>query len=225
MSWKIIVLKSAISPRGYWVNTRPHLPLWQTLPSAWMSNKARQSDIYAESHMGGKRGQRMERKEGIYGYWCHKLRPRVLCNIEYPTETPLKLKSPKISCTHKISFIYPFVLKFCTEHDSDTALLCTEFQNDWSTETCLTGKRDFMRFAFKMHFRRISHIAQGPWGGSLLLLSWINFNLSINKLLHPIKCGMKSLTAFKDAPVEVWEWIDNSIPHFTGYMITYPNWD
>ena len=27
---------------------------------------------------------------------------------------------------------------------------------------------------------------------------------------------------FNGATVEVWQWINNVIPHFTGYVITYP---
>ena len=30
---------------------------------------------------------------------------------------------------------------------------------------------------------------------------------------------------FSGAAVEVWEWTSNLIPHFTGYVITYPCWD
>ena len=30
---------------------------------------------------------------------------------------------------------------------------------------------------------------------------------------------------FNGATVDVWEWISNFIPHFTGYVITYPCWD
>ena len=30
---------------------------------------------------------------------------------------------------------------------------------------------------------------------------------------------------FNGATVEVWEWICNSIPHFTEHVLTYPYWD
>ena len=30
---------------------------------------------------------------------------------------------------------------------------------------------------------------------------------------------------FDGSTVEVWEWISNFIPHFTGHVITYPCWD
>ena len=30
---------------------------------------------------------------------------------------------------------------------------------------------------------------------------------------------------FNGYTVEVWEWLSNFIPHFTGYVITYPYWD
>ena len=30
---------------------------------------------------------------------------------------------------------------------------------------------------------------------------------------------------FNNATVEVWEWMNNFIPDFTGHVITYPRWD
>ena len=30
---------------------------------------------------------------------------------------------------------------------------------------------------------------------------------------------------FNDTTVEVWEWINNFIPHFSGHVFTYPCWD
>ena len=30
---------------------------------------------------------------------------------------------------------------------------------------------------------------------------------------------------FNGCTIEVWEWIHNFIPHFTGHVITYPYWD
>ena len=33
------------------------------------------------------------------------------------------------------------------------------------------------------------------------------------------------LPHFKDATVQVWKWINNFIPHFTGYVLIYPCWD
>ena len=53
-------------------------------------------------------------------------------------------------------------LKFCTEHDIITTVLCTQFQNDWVNEKRVKGKRDFTRFGFKMSFGWISYIAQPP---------------------------------------------------------------
>ena len=85
----------------------------------------------------------------------------VLCNIACPSETHLKLKSHEISFVHIISFNCPISLKFCTEHGSDTAVLCAKFQLAW-----VFGKRGFARFEFKMSFGRISYIAPipaGPW--------------------------------------------------------------
>ena len=89
--------------------------------------------------------------------------PGVLCYIGYPSETHLKLKSCEISFVHNIHLNCPMGLKFCTEHGSDTAVLCAKFQTDRWTEAWVMSKRDFVRFEFKMNFGRISHIAQGPW--------------------------------------------------------------
>ena len=52
------------------------------------------------------------------------------CNIGYPSEIHLKLKSHKISFIHTIHSSCQIVSKFCTEHGSITAMLCAEFQND-----------------------------------------------------------------------------------------------
>ena len=53
----------------------------------------------------------------------------VLCNIGFPSETPLQLKLREISFVHNICLSYQFALKFCTEQSNDTAVLCTKFQN------------------------------------------------------------------------------------------------
>ena len=36
---------------------------------------------------------------------------------------------------------------------------------------------------------------------------------------------VRSETMGYNCSVEVWEWINNFIPHFTGRVITYPCWD
>ena len=56
-----------------------------------------------------------------------------LCNIGYPSETYLKLKFREMSFLNNSRFGYPIVVTFCTEHGSDTAVLCAKFQNDWTT--------------------------------------------------------------------------------------------
>ena len=47
----------------------------------------------------------------------------VLCNVRYPPETHLKLKSREISFAHNFLINYSIISKFCTEHGSDTAVL------------------------------------------------------------------------------------------------------
>ena len=58
----------------------------------------------------------------------------------------LKLKPREISFFHYIHRSYSKVLKFCTEHGSDAAVLCAKLQNDWVTAISVMGKRDFPRF-------------------------------------------------------------------------------
>ena len=36
---------------------------------------------------------------------------------------------------------------------------------------------------------------------------------------------MYAFPNIKGATIEVWEWINNFILHFTGHLITYPCWD
>ena len=49
-------------------------------------------------------------------------------------ETHRELKYHQILLAHNLFFSCPIILKFWTEHGSDTAMLCTKFQNDWGTE-------------------------------------------------------------------------------------------
>ena len=58
-----------------------------------------------------------------------------------------------------------------------------------------------------------------------LLLTWFNFNPSMNKYHMPGKVwdGITyPFPNFNGATVEVWEWINNFIPHFIMDVITYP---
>ena len=59
-----------------------------------------------------------------------------------------KLKSREILFAHNLLHSYPIILKYCTKHSSDTAVLCAKFQNDWSTVTDFM-ERVFTRFEFK----------------------------------------------------------------------------
>ena len=56
-------------------------------------------------------------------------------------------KSREISYDHNLFLSYSFVLKFCREHGSITAVLCAKFQNDTTKETNIMDERDFARFA------------------------------------------------------------------------------
>ena len=51
--------------------------------------------------------------------------------------------------------------------------------------------------------------------------SWISNNIHY-KVWDEITSPFPN---FNGATVEVWKWRSNFIPHFTGYVITYPCWD
>ena len=76
--------------------------------------------------------------------------PGVLCNVGYLSETHLKLKSHEILFAHNLLLRYAIVLKFGTEHSSDTAVFCTKFQNNWKTGTDVMDEQVLTRFEFKM---------------------------------------------------------------------------
>ena len=86
---------------------------------------------------------------------------------------PPTLKSHEILFAHNLFISYLIALKFCTEHGSDTAVLCAKFQNDW---TVVVDERDFARFEFKTSFGRISYILHSiPGSGphiSICLFNW-----------------------------------------------------
>ena len=93
---------------------------------------------------------------------CHK-ELGVLCNMRHPSKTRLGPKSREVSFAHNLSLNYPLVLKFCTEHGSRTAVLCSKFQNNRTTDTHDMDEPDFTRLGLEMSFGRISYTAQPPW--------------------------------------------------------------
>ena len=68
--------------------------------------------------------------------------PGVLHNIGYPSAMHFKLKSHEILFAHNLFHRYLIILTFCTEHDSDTAMLCTKFQNNRMIEKNVMDERD-----------------------------------------------------------------------------------
>ena len=62
-----------------------------------------------------------------------------------------------------------------------------------------------------------------------LLLTWFNFNPSMDKYNH-MPCNVWDeitypFLNFNGCTVEVQEWISNFIPHFIMDVTTYPRWD
>ena len=77
------------------------------------------------------------------------------------SETRFRYKSPRISSFHNVSSWSFF--RFCTEHGSITAVLCTKFKNDFTTAKYVVNKREFAKFEFKMSFGRIHYTAIICW--------------------------------------------------------------
>ena len=63
-------------------------------------------------------------------------------------------------------------------------------------------------------------VPRGPFYWMTLIPSWIN-NYIHYKVWDEITYPFPNLIG---ATVEVWEWISNFTPHFTGHVITYPSW-
>ena len=54
-----------------------------------------------------------------------------------------KLKPCQNSFGHNFSLSYTIVLKFCTEHGIDNAVLCTKCQNKWTDDNGVMDEGDF----------------------------------------------------------------------------------
>ena len=61
-----------------------------------------------------------------------------------------KLVSREMLFAQDVFLNCQIVLKFCTEHDGDTVVLCAKFQNDLTTEMDAMDERDFVWSEFKM---------------------------------------------------------------------------
>ena len=70
-------------------------------------------------------------------------------------------------------------------------------------------------------------ISFSAWGALLLIYgftlipAWISTHVP-SKVCYGITYQFSN---FNGVTVEVWEWISNFIPHFTGHVITHPCWD
>ena len=65
------------------------------------------------------------------------------------SESHIKPISHKISCASDWYLFCPIILKFRTEHGSETPMYCSKFQHDWVNETNVMNERVFERLGFK----------------------------------------------------------------------------
>ena len=129
----------------------------------------------------------------------------------------LKLKRGEMLSPHIWFCRYPIILKVCTEHDNVIAMVCAKFQFNLMTESDIMDKWDFKTFEIKMRFSWISYITTTPD----TIAAWIS-NYIHYKVWDEITYAFPN---FNSCTIEVWEWINNSIPHFPGHMINYPCWN
>ena len=73
-------------------------------------------------------------------------------NMGKLSENLLELKSCKTLLLHNIDFIYSIILKFCTRHNINIAILSAKCQNDWTMQDAFMERRNFVTFTFQMHF-------------------------------------------------------------------------
>ena len=73
------------------------------------------------------------------------------------SEIHLKLKSDEAFFANNL--FLSFILKFCTEHDSITAMFCVKFHNDLTNNMDAMDKWNFVWFEFKMSLGGMSCIA------------------------------------------------------------------
>ena len=65
-------------------------------------------------------------------------------------------KSCEILFAYKSFLRDSIVLKFCTEHGSDTAMLCAKFQNNWTIQVDVMDELHLTGFEFKMSFGHVT---------------------------------------------------------------------
>ena len=99
----------------------------------------------------------------------------VCLNIVYNDEINLKLKSHDISFAHNWSPSCPIILKFCTEHGSDTAVLSAKFQMIGQQKGMLWICEILWDLSWKIIFIGISHTATAPipkhiWDQNLVII-------------------------------------------------------
>ena len=80
----------------------------------------------------------------------------------YAAKIQLTCKSCEIKLACNISFAWCIILKFCTEHGSNTAMLCAKFENYTSIAKWLIDRHDLERFELKTDFGRIWCIVTSP---------------------------------------------------------------
>ena len=87
---------------------------------------------------------------------------RIMGLLQCVISLPRKIKSHE-SCLPKPFFHnYLIILKFCTEHGSDTAMLCAKFLNDWATERNVMDEWVFARSQFTITFTGVSYTTTNP---------------------------------------------------------------
>ena len=110
----------------------------------------------------------------------------VRSNVEAVTRYNIPRKTHvKLGCFKISSPLYSYcncliILKFYTEHGSDTAMLCVKFQNNLTSEIDTVDEWDFMRFDFKISLGGIFYIVAVIQAGLHHNAYWWAFPIAIN---------------------------------------------
>ena len=104
-------------------------------------------------------------RDEITAWLCWKLSLFVVGNtsagcgdIGYPSKTHLETQIwAHFTHTHHPVFSCPIILKFCTEHGSDTTMLCAKLQNDGARKMYVLDECNFTRCGSNTGFGWISY--------------------------------------------------------------------
>ena len=112
-----------------------------------------------------------------------------------------------------------FYLEFVINIDVPYYSAVVQLQWQWNVKECHGD--DFVLIDYITGWSYDNLMGPFYWPSLTLILAWIS-NYIHYKMRDEIRYPFPN---FNGATIEVWKWMNNFIPHFTGHVITYPCWD